>query len=43
MALLIKQVKVLDSSSKFDNQCVDILIIDGRIERIEKTINYSRL
>ena len=41
MALLIKQAKVLDSSSKFDNQCVDILIIDGRIERIEKTINYE--
>ena len=41
MKLLIRQAKVLDSGSKFNNQCVDILIVDGRIDRIEKTINYE--
>ena len=38
MKVLIKQAKVLDSSSKHFNQTVDILIEDGVIAAIDKTI-----
>lgn len=38
MKILIKQAKILDKDSKFFNQQKDILIIDGKINKIEDDI-----
>lgn len=41
MKLLIKQAKIIDSSSFFNGQTKDILIENGRISRIESSINEN--
>ena len=39
MKIVVKNAVVYDSSSKWHNQTVDLLIIDGLITKIEKNIN----
>ena len=42
MNLLIKSAKIIDPNSKHHNKIMDILIKNGKIERIAKSINPSR-
>ena len=42
MNLLIKSAKIIDPNSKYHNKIMDILIKNGRIERIAKSINPSK-
>ena len=41
MSILIKSAKIIDTESSYNGKTLDILIINGIIERIEKNINYS--
>jgi dihydroorotase len=41
MNILIKSVKIIDANSEFHNEIMDVLIIDGKIAKIAKTITNS--
>lgn len=41
MRILIKSAKVIDPQSKFNNQIVDLLINDGKIQSIKKNISLE--
>ena len=41
MNLLIKSAKIIDSNSKYHTKTMDVLIKNGRIEKIAKSIKYS--
>ena len=42
MNLLIKSAKIIDPNSKHHNKIMDILIKNGKIEKIAKSINPSK-
>lgn len=42
MSLLLKSIKILDPSSPFNNQIVDIEVVDGQITAIEKEISLKK-
>ena len=41
MSILIKSAKIIDAESSYNGKTLDILIINGIIEKIQKNINYS--
>ena len=41
MKILIKQAKIIDSSSKHNNKICDILINNNKIEKIAKKIQIA--
>ena len=41
MKILLKQIEVVDSTSEFNHQVVDILIVDGVIQDINKNISVN--
>jgi dihydroorotase len=38
MNLILREAKIIDSESPFHNQTVDVLIVDGSIQKIEKSL-----
>ncbi|MFM9825319.1 dihydroorotase [Flavobacterium sp.] len=42
MNIIIREAKVIDSKSPFHNKIVDILIVDGRIQKIENSISNPK-
>ena len=41
MKILIKQAKIIDSSSKFNGEVKDVLIVNGKIENIGSKLSSS--
>ena len=42
MSILIKSAKIFDANSKFNGKTLDILIINGKIKEIAKSISDSK-
>ena len=42
MSILIKSAKIFDANSKFNGKTLDILIINGKIKEISKSISDSK-
>ena len=39
--IILRNVKIIDSNSKYNGKIKDVLIIDGVIEKIEKRIKIN--